>query len=148
MTSLVNFYSLANNVWPIGIYMLSAVLFSTQCHTVYTVQCWAKFGAAVCSVAPLWQIMTSLLKMTSLTSDTVSKTASSSPSRHLSLIWRSAHTTLLTSVLCLSLLHPVVSAIELTWVVILCAATREEVVVIRRGHRLVNIWSQVWFGYM
>lgn len=72
---------------------------------------WSR-GAAACSVAPLCQIMSSLLKMTSLTSETDSKTASSSPSRHLSLIWRLAHTELLTSVLCLSTLHPLISAMS------------------------------------
>lgn len=72
---------------------------------------WSR-GAAACSVAPLCQIMSSLLKMTSLTSETDSKTASSSPSRHLSLTWPLAHTELLTSVLCLSSLHPLISAMS------------------------------------
>ncbi len=61
-----------------------------------TGECWSGGGAAY-SVASLCRIMTSLLKMTSLTPETDSKTASSSPSRHLGLIWHLAHTELLTS---------------------------------------------------
>lgn len=64
-----------------------------------TGECWSR-GSTACSVASLCRIMTSLLKMTSLTPETDSKTASPSPSRHLGLIWHLAHTELLTSVLC------------------------------------------------
>lgn len=55
-------------------------------------------GAAARSVAPLCQIMSPLLKMASLTSETDSKTTSSRPCRHLSLSGLLAHTELLASV--------------------------------------------------
>lgn len=91
--------------------------------------------------------MTSLLRMTSLTPETDSKTAPSSPSRHLGLIWHFAHTELLTSDLCPTAFclppgqpHPVFcrlrllsgalalgTATELAWAVSLCGATGEEV---------------------
>ena len=52
-------------------------------------------GASAYSFASLCRIMTSLLKMTSLTPERDSKKSSSCPSRHLGLIWHLAHTELL-----------------------------------------------------
>lgn len=107
-----------------------------------TGECWSG-GDAAYSVASLCRIMTSLLKVTSLTPETDSKTASSSPSRHLGLIWHFAHTELLTSDPCSTAFcqpYPVFcrpcplsgalalgTATELTWAVSLCGATGVEV---------------------